>query len=45
LPEKVIVTAFANSGVIITDCLLIILGAEILIAGRLALNLGRRLYL
>jgi hypothetical protein len=36
-----IVVVFANSGVIITDSLMIILGAEILIAGLLALNLER----
>jgi hypothetical protein len=33
-----IVVAFANSGVIITDSLMIILGADILIAGLLALR-------
>ena len=33
-----IVVVFANSGVIITDSLMIILGADILIAGLLALK-------
>jgi hypothetical protein len=35
------VTAFANSGVIITASLMIILGADVLMAGRSALNLER----
>jgi hypothetical protein len=35
-----IVVLFANSGVIITDSLMIILGADILIAGLLAKNMG-----
>jgi hypothetical protein len=36
-----IVVVFANRGVIITDSLMIILGAEMLMAGRPALNLER----
>jgi hypothetical protein len=37
LPDKVIATAFANSGAIITGSLVIIFGADIPIAGLLAL--------
>jgi hypothetical protein len=37
----IFVTAFANSGVIITASLMIILGADVLMAGRSALNLER----
>jgi hypothetical protein len=39
--DLIFVTAFANSGVIITASLMIILGADVLMAGRSALNLER----